>query len=83
MIGRVAAHHADRQRLGDVLRDRQQLRHRLERPPEKILVEAGDNDALALVRQRVAHQGQIVVEELPLVDADNLSVRLDLLEQQA
>src|SRR6516162_6433909 len=32
-IGRRAADHADRQRLGDVLRDRQQLRHGLERPP--------------------------------------------------
>jgi hypothetical protein len=43
-----AAHHADRQRLGDVLRDREQLGHRLERPPAVVLVEAGDDDALAL-----------------------------------
>src|SRR6266545_1238878 len=83
MVGRVAAHHADRQRLGDVFGDRQQLRHRLEGLPEIILVEAGDDDALALVGDRIDHHGQLGVEELPFVDAYDLGVGLDELEQLA
>ena len=72
MVRRIAADHADGERLGDVLRDGQQLRHRIERPSEVVLVEAGDNHALAPVGERVARGRQVRVEELSLVDADHL-----------
>ena len=52
VVGRVAAHHADGARLGDVFGDRQQLRHRLERLAEVVLVEAGHDDAHAARGQR-------------------------------
>jgi hypothetical protein len=68
-------------RLGDVLRDRQQLRHRLEWLAEIILIEAGDDHALALIGQRVADHRQLQVEELPFVDADDLGIGVDTLEQ--
>ena len=57
VIGRVAAHHADGVGLGDVLGDRQQLRHRLERLAQIVLVEPGDDHAHALIGQRVADIG--------------------------
>ena len=66
------------QRLGDVFGDRQQLRHRLERPAEIVLIQPGDDDALAAVRQRVAGRRQVRVEELPLVDPDDFGVVVDL-----
>jgi len=83
VVGGIAAHHADRERLGDVLGNRQQLRHRFERLAEIILVEAGDDDALTLIRKLVTDRGQILVEELPFVDADDLRVRLDEIQQRA
>ena len=83
VVGRIAAHHADRQRLGDVLRDREQLRHRLERLAEIVLVESGHDDAFAAVRQLVDDGRQVLIEELSFVDADDLGVVLDELEQRA
>ena len=74
VVGRVAADDADGERLGDVLGDRQQLRHRLERPAEVILIEPGDDHALAAIGERVARGRQVRVEELPFVDADDLGV---------
>ena len=74
VVGRVAADHADGVGLGDVLGDRQQLRHRLERLAQVVLVEAGDDHPLAAVGQRVADRRQVLVEELPFVDADDLGV---------
>src|SRR5215471_5518391 len=71
-VGGRAADDADRQRLGDVLGDRQQLRHGLERPPAVVLVEPGDDDALAHARELLAHVHELGAEELPLVDADHL-----------
>ena len=77
VIGRIAAHHADGERLGDVLGDGQQLRHRLERPSEVVLIEPGDDHPLAAVRKGVARCRQVRIEELPFVDADDLGVRRD------
>ncbi len=71
---------ADRERFRDVLGDRQQLGHRLERAPQIVLIEAGDNHALATIRQRIAGRRQIGVEKLPFVDPDDLRVVVDLLE---
>ena len=76
VIGGGAAHHADRQRLGDVLGDRQELRHRLERLAEIVLIEPGHDHALALIREGAADRRQLRVEELPLVDADHLRLRM-------
>src|SRR5262245_56978483 len=44
MVGRIATHDTDGQRLGDVLRDREQLRHRLKRAAEIVLIEPRDDD---------------------------------------
>jgi hypothetical protein len=71
VIGGRAADNADGEGLRDVLRDRQELRHRLERLAEIVLVEAGDDHALALIGERRAHRGQLLIEELPLVDPDD------------
>ena len=46
-VGGRAAAHADRERLVDVLGDRHELGHRLERPAAVVLVEAGHDDAHA------------------------------------
>src|SRR4029453_5667235 len=75
MVGRTAADHADRQRLRDVLGRRQQLRHRLERLAEVILIESGHDDALPLSRQLGAHGWQLGIEELPFVDPDHFGIR--------
>jgi hypothetical protein len=68
MVGGIATHDADGECLGDVLGDRQQLRHRLERAAQEILVEPGDDHPLAAIRQHVAGGRKIQVEELPFVD---------------
>ena len=74
VIGGRAADHADRQRLGDVLGDREQLRDRLERLAEIILIEPRDDHPLALIGERAADRRQLVVEELAFVDADDFGV---------
>src|SRR6185503_10560585 len=61
---RASAADADRPRLGDVFRDGQQERHRLERSSEIIHVQAGDDHALALIGQIVRDSDQVLVEEL-------------------
>jgi hypothetical protein len=81
MVRRIAADHADGERLGDVLGNRQQLRHRLERTAEVVLIEAGDDDALAAVGQRRARRRQVGVEELPFVDAHDFRVLVHMLQQ--
>jgi hypothetical protein len=71
-IRRVAADDADREGLRDVFGDRQQLRHRLERPAEVVLIQPGHNDALATIRQGVARGREVLIEKLTLVDPDDL-----------
>src|SRR5689334_13734599 len=66
------AHDADGKRLRNIFRDRQQLRHGLERPPAVVLVEPGDDDALAHAREFLAHVHEPGAQELALVDADHL-----------
>src|SRR5262245_61769519 len=81
-VGGRSAYHADRQRLGDVLGNREQLRHGLERAPGVVLVEAGYDHALAAPRQPLHHLDQVRPQELPLVDPDHLrlvSVAQDVL----
>ena len=77
VIRRVTADDADGERLGDVLGDRQQLRHRLERASKEILIQPGDDDPLAAIREGVARSWQVLVEELPFVDSDHLGVVVD------
>src|SRR6185503_4162710 len=71
-VGGRAADDADRQRLRDVLGDREQLRHGLERLRLIVLVQPGDDDALAHARELLAHVHQLRAQELALVDADHL-----------
>jgi hypothetical protein len=49
----------------DVFGDREQLRHRLERLAQIILIQPGDDDALAASRETDADGRQIGVEKLP------------------
>src|SRR4030095_281579 len=79
----IAAHHANRQRLGDVFRNGEQLRHRLEWLAEVILVESGNNHALSAIGQFVDDGWQLLIEELSFVDADHFRVVLDEVEQRA
>ena len=74
VVGGLAADDADGERLGDVLGDGEQLGHRLERLAEIVLIEPRDDDAPALIRERVADRRQLDVEELTFVDADDLRV---------
>src|SRR5581483_10546614 len=74
VIRGIAADDANRQRLRDVFRDREELRHRLERPAQIILIEPRDDDPFAAIRQRVADRRQSHVEELAFVDADDFGV---------
>src|SRR5262249_25491949 len=83
MIRRSAADHADGQRLRDVLRNRQQLRHWIERLAQVVLVEPGDDDSLALIGERAADSRQVGIEELPFVDAHHLRFGEDALEEIA
>src|SRR5574341_779509 len=62
----ATAYHADRERLGDVLGDREQLGHGLERPPGVVLIEPGDDHPLASPGQPLAHPDQLGAQELPL-----------------
>src|SRR5690349_3408615 len=71
-IRRAAAHHADGQRLRDVLGDREQLRHGFERLARVVLVEPGDDHAFPAARELLAHAHQVGAEELAFVDADHL-----------
>src|SRR5262245_60905901 len=74
---RAAASYADGPRLGYVFGDGQQQRHRLERASEVIYIQTGDDHSLALIGQNVRHSDQVVVEELPFVNAHDVSVDLD------
>ena len=67
-----AAEDADRARLDDLLGESHEGGHRLERPAEVVLVEAGDDDALAEVGQACRDLDDSGVEELGLVDPDDL-----------
>src|SRR5215831_14389761 len=71
-IGRLATNDTDRQRLGDVLGDREQIGHRLEGLALVVLVEPGHDHALAPARELVDHRQQVAAEELALVDPDHL-----------
>src|SRR5437667_2124988 len=77
MVRRLATHDTDRQRLGDVLGNRQQLRHRVERAAEIILIQTRHDQAPPPVRQRVAHHRQAGIEELSLVDANDVRIVVD------
>jgi hypothetical protein len=64
VVGRVAAHHTDGARLGDVLGDGQQLRHRVEGLAQVILVQPGHDHAHA-ARGQPGHRRQLGVEAAP------------------
>ncbi len=81
VVGGIAADDAYGQRLRDVFGNGEQLRHRFEGPTEIVLVEPGDDDALAAIREGIARRRQIRVEELPFVDADDFRVLVDLLDE--
>ena len=75
-----AAADADRVDLLDVLGDGHQARHRAEGDTEVVGVEARHDDAHAAVGEGLADFDEGVVEELRFVDADDLHLRADLVE---
>ena len=76
VVGGLAAANADGVRLGDVLGDGEQLRHRLEGLAGVVLIEAGDDDARAASGEFVGDLDEPLIEELSLVNADNFGVGL-------
>ena len=56
--GVLAAHGADGGQLGDLVGEREQGRHGVERPAQEVLVEAGHEHAPALGREQLADLGQ-------------------------
>src|SRR5262249_50905381 len=74
---RTTATDTDRPRLGDVFRDSQKKRHRLERSSEIIHVQPGDDHSFALIRQNVRYSYQVLVEELSFINAHYVSVNFD------
>src|SRR5687767_693121 len=72
VVGGLAAADADGVRLGDVLGDGEELRHRLEGAARVVLIEPGDDDAHSARGERVGDAHEFEVEELPLVNADDV-----------
>src|SRR5678816_3289969 len=58
----------------------QQLRHRFERAPKIIHIEARDNDALTLIRKVVSDPDKVLIEKLAFVDADHVRVNVNQCE---
>src|SRR6266850_698311 len=79
-IRRRPAPDANSQRLRDVLCDGQQLRHGIERPSSKILIEARNNDALSRIGEFVANSDKFHIEELSFVDSHHLRAFLEQAE---
>jgi hypothetical protein len=52
----------------------EELRHRLERTAEEILIQTGHDHAFAAVRQRIAGRWKALIEELAFVDPHDLGV---------
>src|SRR5581483_5394897 len=69
---RTAAAVADGLELVHELGPGEQLGHGAERKPAKVLVEPGDDDALAALDQPLDHADDLEVEELHLVDPDGV-----------
>ncbi len=74
---RPAALHADGPCLGDILGNRQQQRHRLERPSQIIHIQSGNNHALAQIGQSIGDPHQVLMEELGFVDPYHVGIHLD------
>ena len=74
---RIAAHHAHRQLLGNILGDGQQLWHRFEGHAAVVLVEPSHDDSKAAVGEPLAHRHGARAKELDLVDAHHLRVGQD------
>lgn len=70
----ISAHDADGQCLGNVLSDRQKLRHRLKWFASVVLIQSRDDYALALVRKQFTGVYEIGFEELTFIDTDNLRI---------
>src|SRR4051794_21697658 len=68
-IGRRAALHAHCVQLGNVFGHRQKLRHRFERLAARVLVEAGDDDARAAIREHLADPNQAAAQKLGFINA--------------
>ncbi len=77
IVGWLPAFHADRMRLGDVLGDGEQLRHRFPGFAGVILIETRNYHSDAALSEFVYDRDKFIVEKLGFVDANNLRIRFD------
>ena len=80
------AAHADREQLIHLLGHREQPRHGRERRGAEILIEAGDDYALAAIRQCLADRQRgigVIIKEVQFVQRDDLDIILRLFEHLA
>src|SRR4029077_5645629 len=80
---RAAAANADRMHFRDFFRDREECRHRAERPAHVVLIETGGDDPDPGVGELHADLDHSGIEELNLVDAYDLDADLDAREELA
>lgn len=73
----LAANDANSGEFGHALGDGQEFRHRPERLPSEIHIEASADHAHSSVREFVADIDNRVVEELDFIDSDDSRVVLD------
>src|SRR5260370_35640944 len=67
VMGWLSALHANRVGLGNVLSDREELRHRLPAFPGAVLIQTRDNYRDATLREFVKDRNELIVEKLGLV----------------
>ena len=78
VVGEVAAADADGVDFLDIFGDGHQTGHRAEGLPEKVGVQAGDDDADAAVGERLGDFNDAFVKKLGFVDTDDLHVGGDV-----
>src|SRR6266576_2904445 len=74
----IAATDADGKQLGDLFGDRKKARHGFERAAAVIGIQAGDDHALAEIRELGANIHDLIAKELRFVNADNFRARQQL-----
>jgi len=77
VLRRVAALHADGERLGDLVGHGEQLGHGMEWPAEIIGVEPGDQDTLAHVGEPHHERDDLLAEKLRFVNSDDLGAQIE------
>ena len=80
LIGRAAAAHADGERLGDVLRNREKLGHGVEGLAQVVSIETRHDQAFPSICELDRHLEETLFEELSFVDADDFGTVVELFQ---